>query len=218
LVCCPFLEFQKALLTQANAANSNVDRLAAIWEVLHSDSPPAESWFDGTDARDKDSGNWAIKKNHPDLPSDDLRPFHKEGGTYWKSNDIRETAPLGYTYPELEKWKHLDSGKYDAAKHKKKLTEYLNGQYNSAARAAVKARLTADPHESDTGKPNLHQLLLTTPNPTPAEDIIGFPDYTVNVVYNRYDLSPPFLLCLVPRYLPYSLLRRLLIYQPPSPS
>lgn len=164
--------------------------MAAIWEVLHSDSPPAENWFDGTDARDKDPGNWAIKKNHPDLPSDDLRPFHKEGGTYWKSNDIRETAPLGYTYPELQKWNHLDSqGKYNATEHKKKLTKYLNHQYNSAARAAVKARLTADPHDSDSSKPNLQQLHLTTLNPTPAEDIIGFPDYAANVVYNRFALS-----------------------------
>ena len=165
--------------------NSNVDRMVAIWEVLHSGEPG--NWFDGTDARDKDSGNWAIEKNHPDLPPDPLRPFHKEGGDYWKSNDVRETAIHGYAYPELEKWKHLDaSGEYDASTHKQALSQYLNARYNTAAKAAIKARLTADPGEpQESSKPNLQQLMLKTPDPTPNEDIIGFNDYVVNIVYNR---------------------------------
>lgn len=164
--------------------------MVAIWEVLHSGE--SDNWFDGTDARDQDSGNWAIAKYHRDLPSDHLRPFHKdEEGHYWNSNDIRETAPLGYTYPELEKWKYMDGqGNYDAAHHKETLKAYINRRYNSAAKAAVKARLTADPGEShdSSRKPNLLQLQLTTPDPTPEDDIIGFNDYIVNVVYNRHVL------------------------------
>ncbi|KAK4187328.1 hypothetical protein QBC35DRAFT_498812 [Podospora australis] len=168
----------------------NVDRMVAIWEVLHNGD--SDNWFDGTDERDKDSGNWAIEKNHPDLPSDPLRPFHKdEKGNYWTSNDIRETAPLGYNYPELEKWKYVDGeGKYDATAHKDALTLYLNNRYNSAASAAVKAILTPNPGEleaeSDSSKPSLLQLQALTPHPVPEHDIIGAPDYVVNIVYNRF--------------------------------
>ncbi|KAK0704488.1 hypothetical protein B0H67DRAFT_557288 [Lasiosphaeris hirsuta] len=156
----------------------NVDRMVAIWEVLHSGD--SDNWFDGTDARDQDSGNWAIAEYHRDLPSDPLRPFHKdEEGHYWNSNDIRETAPLGYTYPGLEKWKY------------ETLKAYINARYNSAAKAAVKARLTADPGESheSSRKPNLLQLQLATSDPTLEDDIIGFNDYIVNVVYNRFALG-----------------------------
>lgn len=169
----------------------NVDRMVAIWETLHSGDP--HNWSDGTDARDKDSGNWAIKKNHADLPSEDLRPFHRdEGGSYWKPNDVRETAPLGYTYPELEKWKYVDAqGKYDAAAHKAALIESLNKLHNTGARAAFQARLTADPGEEaqDSSKPTLTQLRLTNPDLTPDQDIIGFNDYVVNVVYNGLALG-----------------------------
>ncbi len=157
-------------------------------------SGEADNWFDGSDVRDKDSGNWAIEKGHPDLPSDPLRPFHKADGCYWTSNDARATTPHGYTYAELEKWKHVDShGNYDAAAHKAALATYVNEKYNAAARAAVKAQLTADPGESEANssdnKPNLVQLQMTTPDPKPAQDIIGFNDYVVNIVYNRFALA-----------------------------
>jgi tyrosinase len=180
----PFSFNNASMLTHLN---SNVDRMVAIWEVLHRDTP--NNWFDGKDERDKDPGNWAIEHDQVDLPSDELHPFHKnEKGDYWTSNDVRETAPLGYAYPELEKWKHVDTeGKYNLKKHQEELIKYLNFQYNSAAKAAVKANLTADPHDADTSKPTLHQLhLQAVLNPTPGEDIIGYPDYVANIVYDRY--------------------------------
>jgi tyrosinase len=165
--------------------------LVAIWEILHSGD--RDNWFDGSDVRDLDPGNWAIERDHRDLPSDPLRPFRKDGGNYWTSNDTRATVPHGYTYPELEKWKHVDShGNYDAAAHKEALAAYVNTRYNAAARAAVKAQLTADPSDSpqiSSNKPNLLQLQIATPDPRPAQDIIGFNDYVVNIVYNRFALA-----------------------------
>ncbi|KAK0671448.1 common central domain of tyrosinase-domain-containing protein [Cercophora samala] len=186
----------------------NVDRMVAIWEVLHSGSK--DNWFDGTDTRDKDSGNWAIKKNHPDSPKDNLRPFHKGDGTYWTSNDVRETAPLGYTYPQLEKWKYVDDkGEWDVEAHKAALTAYLNQYHNAAAKAAFKALMTADPGEEESSKPTLTQLQLRAPDLTPDRDIIGVDDYIVNVVYNRFALGGrPYTIHVfvgkVPEQLPYT--------------
>lgn len=184
----------------------NVDRMVAIWEVLRSGD--AGNWFDGSDTRDRDPGNWAIEKNWPDTPSDPLRPFHKEDGTYWTSNDVRETAPLGYTYPELEKWKYVDDqGNYDAAAHKAALHAYLHKVHNVSAKAAFLARQTADPGEE--GKPGLLQLQLTTTDPMPEEDILGFDDYVVDVIYNRFALGGlPYTIHIfvgkVPDQLPYT--------------
>ncbi|KAK4456428.1 hypothetical protein QBC42DRAFT_238563 [Cladorrhinum samala] len=184
----------------------NVDRMVAIWEVLHSGN--ADNWFDGSDIRDKDSGNWAIKKNQPDKPSDPLRPFHKKDGDYWTSNDVRETAPLGYTYPELEKWKYVDGqGHYDVAAHKAALNKYLHKVHNVSANAAFLARQTADPGEE--GKPSLSDLQLTMTNLMPKEDIIGFDDYVVDIIYNRFALGGlPYTINIfvgkVPDQLPYA--------------
>ena len=124
---------------------SNVDRLIAIWQVLHEDS-----WFDGKDIRDQDTGSFAIDTAHPDKPLDPLRPFHKNfDGDYWTSADAREVTALDYTYPELEKWKYVNGdGSYDRDMHISALHEYLNRNYNSAWAAAEKAKLTDDPGQS----------------------------------------------------------------------
>ncbi|KAK4227792.1 common central domain of tyrosinase-domain-containing protein [Podospora fimiseda] len=172
----------------------NVDRLVAIWEVLRKGKP--DNWFDGSDVRDRDTGNWAIRRNNPDRPTDPLRPFHKDetGTTYWNSNDIRDTAPLGYTYPELEKWKYIDAeGNYDHDAHKAALSVYLNTSYNAAARAAFLATATRNPGEEaqdpESAKPTLQGLQLFSSPPTPKADIIGYDDYVVNIIYNRFALS-----------------------------
>lgn len=181
----------------------------AIWEVLHSSSE--SNWFNGTDTRDQDSGNWIIDQNHPDLPTDPLRPFHKdEVGTCWMSNDLRETAPLGYTYPQLEKWKYVNNKEErDAEAHKAALTVYLKQYHNAAAKDAFKAVNTADPGEEESSKPNLHQLELRGPDLTPDRDLIGIDDYVVNVVYNRFALGGrPYTIHIfvgkVPDQLPYT--------------
>jgi len=56
--------------------------MIAIWQILHDDKS-GSSWFDGTDKRDEDVGNFGIARLTKDKPSDVLRPFHKdEAGAY----------------------------------------------------------------------------------------------------------------------------------------
>ena len=160
---------------------SNVDRLISIWQILHE-----VSWFDGSDPRDKDMGTFAICKNHPDKPQDPLRPFHKNvDGDYWTSADAREVTALGYTYPELEKWKYVkDDGSYDRAKHIGALSKYLNHNYNSAWTAAKKAKLTGDPGESD-GVELASMASLTARTKSDSANF-EIDDYVVNVIYEKY--------------------------------
>ncbi len=74
------------------------------------------------------------------------------------------------------------------------MSTYLNTRYNSAGDGARKARLTASPGEpAGSSKPaNLSQL-MAAPVPEPF-DVIGFPDYVVNVVYEKYVAYPGLLL------------------------
>ena len=160
---------------------SNVDRLIAIWQILHE-----ESWFDGSDLRDKDMGTFGIKKSHYDKPLDPLRPFHKNlNGDYWTSADVREVTALGYTYPELEKWKYVkDDGSYDRAKHISALSEYLNDNYNCARTAAQTAEFTNNPNQSTNNEP---ASMASPTAPTKQDPVdLEIDDYVVNVIYEKY--------------------------------
>ncbi|KAK6957307.1 hypothetical protein Daesc_000090 [Daldinia eschscholtzii] len=155
--------------------NSNVDRMIAIWQILHDDS-----WFDPNDIRNEDNGTYSIKRGHMDKPDDPLRPFHKEGGQYWTSSDVREVTALGYTYPGLEKWKYAIKGVYDKNKHIDDITERNNKAYGSDWSAVQKSRLTADP-----GEPAGFQLAsMSSFGRDPIDMTVD--DYVVNVIYEKY--------------------------------
>ncbi len=159
---------------------SNVDRLIAIWQILHEDS-----WFNGEDRRDEDEGTFAIQKGHRDRPQDILRPFHKNSqGDYWTSADAREVTALGYTYPGLEKWNYTKpDGSYDKERHIEVTTRRLNLEYNSAWSAAEKAELTADPGQpDDISLMSLNSLQALTKK-DPVDLTVN--DYVVNVIYEK---------------------------------
>ncbi|KAI1800384.1 Di-copper centre-containing protein [Daldinia bambusicola] len=175
----------------------NVDRMVAIWQILHDDT-----WFDGKDPRDEDEGNYYIKPGHPDKPDDPLRPFHKEGGGYWTSSDVREVTALGYTYPGLEKWHYTTKGKYDKQKHLNALCQKLNWAYNSDWSAVQKSRLTADPDGLDGPK----LARLSSLGEAPIDMRVD--DYVVNVIYEKFELDGhPFIIHIfvgkVPDEVPY---------------
>ncbi|KAH6990001.1 common central domain of tyrosinase-domain-containing protein [Ilyonectria destructans] len=162
----------------------NIDRLFAIWQVLHDDS-----WFTGNDIRDKDLGNFYIPPGTADKPTDALRPFHKTSdGQYYTSDDIREVTPLGYTYPGLEKWEYTAAdGSYDKARHIEELTKTLNYNYNASWAAAEKSELTADPGQMDgVGLMSLGALVEAV-DQEPKDLLID--DYVVNVVYEKFALG-----------------------------
>ena len=168
---------------------SNVDRLIAIWQVIHENSSSGDkdpSWFDGNDLRDKDMGTFGIEKFHHDTPQDSLRPFRKNSsGHYWTSADVREVTALGYTYPELEKWNYVkDDGSYDRASHIDALSKYLNHNYNSASAAAEKAKITDGPDQSKGIKLASRASLTALTNQDPVDIVID--DYVVNVIYEKY--------------------------------
>ncbi|KAI1105912.1 Di-copper centre-containing protein [Jackrogersella minutella] len=157
----------------------NVDRMAAIWQVLHDNS-----WFDGTDPRDEDLGTFSISFGHKDKPTDTLRPFHKDQhGNYWTSDDVREVTALGYTYPGLEKWLYTTNGVYDKQKHLKALKKTLNNNYNSDWSAQQKAKITAGPDQ-----PNGPPLRSLSTLPAKPVDLTTH-DYVVNVLYEKFALN-----------------------------
>jgi tyrosinase len=171
-------------------ARSNVDRLIAIWQTLHIDS-----WFDGSDPRDKDGGTFAILPGTADKPTGKLRPFHKTplageepNDAYWTSQDCREVTALGYTYVGLEKWHYLKSDRtYDRDAHIAALSRQLNIDYNSAWSAAEKSALTKDPGEAHgVNLMSLPALQVATKKQVMD---LEFNDYVVNVVYEKFALG-----------------------------
>ena len=142
------------------------------------------------DAERKATDKWIDAKRNvesADAESTDLRPFHKDDGSYWRSNDVRDTVALGYTYPLLDKYDErvMVNGVYDEKKHRALIVEYLNKTYNSAAAAATKAALTANPGESNRPRlMKLSSLLATVSKPV---DVLNqtVNDYAVNVIYEK---------------------------------
>jgi tyrosinase len=159
----------------------NIDRLFAMWQILH-DNGKDNTWFDGSDPRDKDNGNFAIPRRQVDTPDSPLKPFLKStaNGDYYTSNDIRDVASLGYTYPGLERWNYIDpDGSYNKERHIKDVSILLNNTYGSGRRAVQKAKLTASVDE-----PGI-QLSSITRNDAPQDDLLGVPDYIVDVAYEK---------------------------------
>ncbi|KAJ4258014.1 hypothetical protein NW762_008151 [Fusarium torreyae] len=158
----------------------NVDRLIAIWQILHDDQ-----WFADGDVRNKDQGNFFLEFAHPDKGTDALRPFHDRDGKYYNSNDVREVTKLGYTYKGLEKWLHKTSdGSYNKEEHLAELRETLLGDYGSSWKAAQAARLSDDPDQT-TG---IGLMSFEDYGKAPM-DLIGVDDYVVDIVYEKFALN-----------------------------
>ncbi|KAF0317000.1 tyrosinase [Colletotrichum asianum] len=159
----------------------NVDRLIAIWQVLWEKE---NKWFVAGDVRNKEQGNFFLKFGHDATPADHLRPFRNATGGYHTSESVREVANLGYTYPGLEKWKYLSGDNYDRDAHIIDLRESLRKDYDSSWSAAQKFKFSDDPGEN-----NGIGLMRLADYDRPAEDIIGFDDYVVDVVYEKFALG-----------------------------
>lgn len=71
-----------------------VDRLYALWQVMHPDS-----WITPEISR---SNTWTISTGDLVGSSTALTPFYaSSNGTFWNSDMIRDINILGYTYPEM---------------------------------------------------------------------------------------------------------------------
>ncbi|CAG8726320.1 28813_t:CDS:2 [Gigaspora margarita] len=86
----------------------HIDRLLALWQAV---------WVPESIAV---NGTYTAKLNEKVNGNTDLTPFRKSEKEFWNSNDVRDIEKLGYTYPELMKFKGHDS---------KKLHSYILGLY-----------------------------------------------------------------------------------------
>lgn len=74
-----------------------------------------------------------------------MKPFrNNDKGDYWTSNDVYETATLGYTYTDLPKRRFTQDGVTSVILDRplEELKEELNKLYNSTRRAEQKAAMT----------------------------------------------------------------------------
>jgi hypothetical protein len=115
--------------SDSDISNSNVERIACIWQDLHPGNDPGD-WLDpnengGTDGAD---------------PTADLWPFHvNENGVHYTSNAIRDWRPLGYTYPGLEKWldKYKKNGHFDEQTYMAGIRSQMDTLYSTTAHAVL---------------------------------------------------------------------------------
>lgn len=151
----------------------NVDRTIAIWQALHD-----KAWFDP--ARNPLSANVAGRN---------LRPFHRAvNGAYWTSDTVRQLAPLGYTYPTLDKQPYIKDGVYNVQEHLSAINFEINDKYGSARAAAIKMALTADPGQEGLPLGSLsHVLAAVAPEEADRDRTVN--DYAVNVLYEKMGLQ-----------------------------
>ncbi|CAG8808772.1 11890_t:CDS:2, partial [Dentiscutata erythropus] len=60
------------------------------------------------------NGTYTEELNTPSNEKSDLTPFRKSSTEFWNPSDVRDIEKLGYTYPELEKFKGQDPKKLQA--------------------------------------------------------------------------------------------------------
>ncbi|CAG8735482.1 25216_t:CDS:2, partial [Racocetra persica] len=83
-----------------------VDRIFALWQAIFPDSwVPENISVNGTHTLEK----YSVINEHTDLT-----PFRKSKTKFWTASDIRYIEKLGYTYPELMKFKGQDRKKLQA--------------------------------------------------------------------------------------------------------
>jgi len=78
--------------------HSNIDRLVAIWQGLY-----PSKWWTSADVNNVQSL----------LPTAPLEPFHSNTErVIYNSDAVRNHIPLGYTYPELQRWNYNSDEAY----------------------------------------------------------------------------------------------------------
>jgi len=74
--------------------HANVDRMLALWQAIYPDTY--------VDPTAQQGGTYTILSGSIQTAKSPLTPFHKDTtGTFFTSNDVRNTTSLGYSYPEL---------------------------------------------------------------------------------------------------------------------
>jgi hypothetical protein len=180
--------------------HSNIDRYLAIFLALREND-----WFDNPDQDLTDPGTWSIPRNSIDTPQTDLAPFHNQNGGFFKSDDVRYTFALGYTYPELQPWDPANqtNGQLDPVKYKRNINEQLTRLYDNHTRLAFQTESKAVKHgaikplpakaaqeplasAAAPDAPKAGEIQKVAPDAKATHD-----DYFVNVLYDKYQ-APSF--------------------------
>ena len=179
----------------ADRFGSNVERLACIWQDLHPGNDRA-NWLDPTE----NGGTGGAD------PTADLWPFHLDrNGRHYKSNDIRDWRPLGYTFPGLEKWLDVfkKNGRFDEQTYMTSIRSQMDKLYSTTARtllelprheAVAKVHLSALSQESqrpvfaDLAKSAPRKVISSGSKASTAQQVIAQPK-DVNTAVNRPDTA-----------------------------
>ncbi|KAF1937431.1 tyrosinase [Clathrospora elynae] len=130
--------------------HANVDRLLAIYQAAHPDR-----WMEPSNIGPH--GNVFLEDYQTVSADTPLLPFRKASGDFWTLNDCRETAVLGYAYPETQRWQYASDADY---------TQNANAVVAKLYDGRSRAQLMAQPVTAGG------QMLLT-PNHT-------FTDWTIS--------------------------------------
>ncbi|EPS35849.1 hypothetical protein H072_10709 [Dactylellina haptotyla CBS 200.50] len=82
--------------------HTNIDRLFAIWQVVHSNS--SKSYLTSTDRYTNNYGTYALRGGIVENSQTGLAPFRKTSSAYYTSDDVKSTKSFGYVYPETVDW------------------------------------------------------------------------------------------------------------------
>lgn len=72
--------------------HSNVDRIFALWQTLHSSYGASQVAPHST---------WTIAAGSTQNADSPLMPFYKSGSTFWTTNTVKDWTVFRYTYPEF---------------------------------------------------------------------------------------------------------------------
>jgi len=139
---------EKMLIT-----SRNIDRLLAIWQVLHGNAiPKLKSNDPWVTPREANSANWFTKRFATEDNNTPLLPFYENNtqvdqDKFWKSSQVHDTARFGYAYPET-----IDDTLGSSKESVEKIRVKLQEKYASASLANM--ALVTKATESGVSKPD----------------------------------------------------------------
>jgi tyrosinase len=125
--------------------HSNVDRLTAIWQILHPDSYVTRS----------EAVESSFTNNIGDIQdaTTPLTPFYDSMGRFWTSDGSRETTTFGYEYADTAGFNLSSGGDEEATgKLRETVRRKYGGQSPSTLRRRSRKRTSADMATAEAGR------------------------------------------------------------------
>ena len=151
----------------------NVDRLFAMWQAVYPNS------YGGHQIAP--TSTWTVPKGSTQNANSPLTPFHREGGGFWTTTDVRDWNIFHYTYPEFVN----SDGSPSAIKR------LIKSLYSpNATNTAGSSKRNAVPSSVQSGTAPSSSANLTADDSTPLTAQNGsLYQYVANVITPRYALT-----------------------------